>query len=49
MCRGAEGGFTIWPDAGGLNDQACFVVAAFNVLNAAESEYREWKKSARNG
>jgi hypothetical protein len=37
------------PDEGGVNDQAAFVMSAFNVLDQVMAEYHDWKKSAREG
>jgi len=31
-CRGGMGGIAHWPDAGGVNDQAAWVVDGFAVL-----------------
>ena len=47
MCRGPEGGMTIWPDSGGMNDQSSFVIAAFGVLGGAEADYQGWRKNVR--
>ena len=36
-CRGGMGGIAHWPDAGGVNDQAAWVVDGFAVLAGAEA------------
>ncbi len=37
-CRGGMGGVQTWPDAGGVADQAAWVVDAFRVLAAANAD-----------
>ena len=49
QCRAPEGGLNLMPDEGGVNDQACFVLSAFSVLEAAHQEYQEWRKEVRKG
>jgi hypothetical protein len=36
-CRGGMGGIAHWPDAGGVNDQAAWVVDGFAVLGNGQS------------
>ncbi len=36
-CRGGMGGIAHWPDAGGVNDQAAWVVDGFAVLARIEA------------
>ena len=44
-CRGGMGGVAHWPDAGGVNDQAAWVVDGFAVLGridaALDAEQRQ--------
>jgi hypothetical protein len=49
LCRSPEGGYLRMPDEGGVNDQAAFVMSAFNALDHVMSDYQDWKKSARDG
>jgi hypothetical protein len=37
-CRGGMGGVQTWPDAGGVNDQAAWVVDAFRRLGAISAD-----------
>jgi hypothetical protein len=46
-CQGAEG-TAHWPDAGGINDQAAWVVDAFRALANADHRMRE-QRSKRGG
>jgi hypothetical protein len=39
-CRG-EGGIANWPAAGGVGDQAAWLVDAFGALGAAEARIKE--------
>jgi len=43
-CRG-ETGFAHWPDPGGVNDQAAWVVDAFAALSAIDAEWRAERKT----
>jgi hypothetical protein len=36
-CRGGVGGIAHWPDAGGVNDQAAWVVDGFAVLGRVDA------------
>ncbi len=36
-CRGGMGGIAHWPDAGGVNDQAAWVVDGFAVLGGLDA------------
>ena len=38
MCRGAMGGYSSLPSAGGMNDQAAWTMRAFRILSSAEAE-----------
>lgn len=38
------GGYASWPDAGGLNDQSAWLMDAFAVLAAAQSEWEETER-----
>ena len=42
-CRG-EDGIAHWPDAGGLNDQAAWIVDAFSILSGLSAR---WDAEAR--
>jgi hypothetical protein len=44
-CRVGMGGIGNWPDGGGVNDQAAWVLDAFGVLAGAEAD--EDKRSKR--
>lgn len=44
LCRSSEGELARLPDSGATNDQACFVLAAFNVLEGALAEYTEERR-----
>lgn len=37
-CRGGMGGIQTWPDAGGVNDQAAWVVEGFRTLNGIAAD-----------
>lgn len=37
-CRGGMGGIQTWPDAGGVNDQAAWLVDAFRTLAAINAD-----------
>ena len=43
-CRGGMGGYAHWPDAGGVVDQAAWVVDAFGALTGTASR---WDDAAR--
>lgn len=47
MCRAGMGGYACWPDAGGLNDQSAWLMDAFSVLAAAQSEWEEAERRRR--
>lgn len=46
-CRGPEGGVAHWPDAGGLGDQAAWVVDAFRTLGSAQAQWRDLEMEAK--
>jgi hypothetical protein len=37
-CRGPMGGYAHLPDGGGLNDQSCWLMVAFDVMSGAKAE-----------
>lgn len=45
-CRG-ESGIAHWPDAGGVGDQAAWIVDAFAALSSIDWEWREADRKAR--
>lgn len=45
-CRG-EHGIAHWPDAGGVNDQACWLVDGFRILSGFTAEWDEAKRAAK--
>jgi len=47
-CRG-ESGIAHWPDAGGLGDQAAWVVDAFAALAGLDYAMREADRKQRGG
>jgi len=47
VCRSGMGGLAHWPDAGGVNDQAAWVVDAFSALAAMEAEFDKAREAAR--
>lgn len=40
VCRG-EAGIQTWPDAGGVNDQAAWIVDAFAALSSHNVEFEK--------
>ncbi len=44
-CRG-EAGIAHWPDAGGVNDQACWLVDGLRLLSGLSAEWDEAKRRA---
>lgn len=44
-CRSGMGGIAHWPDAGGVAQQAAWVVDAFGMLGGIESRLEEERKS----
>ena len=48
-CRAGMGGIAPWPDAGGVADQAAWVVDAFAVLGAIDAELNEDERRRRGG
>ena len=38
MCEGGMGGYSAWPDAGGVNDQAAWMIDAFSILTTADAQ-----------
>jgi len=44
VCRG-EAGIAHWPDAGGIGDQAAWIVDAFAALSAIDAKWREEERS----
>ena len=47
-CRGGMGGIAHWPDAGGVNNQAAWVVDGFAVLAGAEVVMEGERRSIGN-
>ncbi|MCC7282773.1 MAG: hypothetical protein IT556_10345 [Acetobacteraceae bacterium] len=45
-CRG-EAGIAHWPDAGGLNDQAAWIVEGFSLLSSMAAQWDEAARKAR--
>lgn len=45
--RGGMGGAGPLPDAGGLNDQAAWLMHAFNLIAAADDEWSEAERERR--
>jgi hypothetical protein len=43
-CRGGMGGIAHWPDAGGVGDQAAWVVDAFAALGGIDAALDEEKR-----
>lgn len=37
-CRGGMGGYTSWPDSGGVGQQSAWVIDGFAMLTNAEAE-----------
>jgi hypothetical protein len=48
-CRGGMGGIAHWPDAGGVNDQAAWVVDGFAVLAGAEAVIESDRRKLGSG
>lgn len=48
-CRSGMGGYSHWPDAGGVADQAAWVVAGFGVLTAASARWDEAERKRHPG
>jgi hypothetical protein len=51
-CRSPEGGIAHWPDAGGVGDQAAWLVDAFSTLGtiyAAMTEAEQRRLAERRG
>jgi len=48
-CRAGMGGIANWPDAGGVADQAAWVVDAFAVLGGIDAELDEDERRRRGG
>ena len=48
-CRGSEGGIAHWPDAGGVADQAAWVIEAFSTLSSLDAAWsaEERKRGGR--
>jgi hypothetical protein len=47
VCRGGMGGVSHWPDAGGVGDQAAWVVDAFGILARTAGEWDEADRRRR--
>ena len=45
-CRG-ETGIAHWPDAGGVNDQAAWIVDAFATVSAIDADISEQRRQQR--
>ncbi len=48
-CRSGMGGFAALPEAGGINDQPAWLMAAFGVLDGAEEKLREAESGKGGG
>ncbi len=46
-CRDPEGGVAHWPDAGGVGDQAAWVVDAFGALASMHAAMNEAEQKLR--
>ena len=46
-CRGGMGGYSSWPDDGGVSDQAAWLVDAFAVLTSASAAWDEAERKRR--
>jgi hypothetical protein len=46
-CRDPEGGIAHWPDAGGVGDQAAWVVDAFGMLASLHAIMNEAEQKLR--
>lgn len=46
-CRDPEGGIAHWPDAGGVGDQAAWIVDAFSVLGTINGAMTEAEQRQR--
>jgi hypothetical protein len=46
-CRGGMGGYTTWPDSGGLTDQAAWIVDAFAVLTNTAAAWDDAERRKR--
>lgn len=49
VCRSPEGDLARFPDQGAANDQACFILSAFEVLEGALAELRQEAGTASGG
>jgi len=47
LCRAGMGGFAMLPEAGGINDQPAWLMAAFGVLNAENGRLEEIDRERR--
>jgi hypothetical protein len=47
VCRGGMSGTTLLPDAGGVNDQAAWLIDAFGRLSGLDAEADEAEREAR--
>jgi hypothetical protein len=43
-CRSGMGGVACWPDAGGVSQQAAWIVDAFAILASADADEMERKR-----
>ncbi len=48
-CRAGMGGIAHWPDAGGVADQAAWIVDAFARLAALDAEFDREERALRGG
>ncbi|MCA3280538.1 MAG: hypothetical protein ING10_14825 [Roseomonas sp.] len=48
-CRGGMGGIAHWPDAGGVNDQAAWVVDTFAALRGIDAALDEVRRRLAGG
>jgi len=48
-CRGGMGGLALLPDAGGVNDQAAWTMAALGMIGSIHAEQEEYERKAGGG
>lgn len=46
-CRNGQGGYDHWPDGGGINDQAAWVVDGFGYLTGTMAAWDDADRQAR--
>ena len=48
-CRGGMGGLALLPDAGGVNDQAAWTMAALGMIGSIHAEQEEYERKVGRG